>query len=375
MSLQLRKRFKMTLASWLARLFRRPRLTPVEVQNLQPRCVLIVRQHNQMGDMVCATPTFRALRQTYPTAQLALVCAPLNLGVVKHNPDLDRVLVFDKKIWRRPHRLWRFWRQLRDFHPDVAFVLNSVSFSMTSVVIAVASGAPVLVGGDSRPFGWDLSRHVYSLVMPSRPDPDRHAVLHGLAPLQAIGITTENIATVVVPSAAERATAGQFLARQGLVGPFWVMHPGAGKRENLWPAARFAAVAARAARAGQKVLVLQGPADQEVMQEFWSALDEPGSAGPSASILPVPLLPVGSCAALLARADRFLCNDTGLMHVAGAMGVPTLALFGPTDPAIWKPAGDQVKGLRAEHGELTSLSSEAVWQAITCLGSAQTGES
>lgn len=375
MGFQLRKRIKMTLAGWLARLFRRPRLTPVEVQNLRPHRVLIVRQHNQMGDMVCATPTFRALRQSYPAAKLALVCAPLNLGVVKHNPDLDRVLVFDKKIWRRPHRLWRFWRQLRDFRPDVAFVLNSVSFSVTSVGIAVASGAPVLVGGDSRPFGWDLSRHVYSLVMPSRPDPDRHAVLHGLAPLRAIGITTEDVSTIVVPSETERATAGQFLSRQGIVGPFWVMHPGAGKRENLWPAARFASVAARAARAGHEVLVLQGPADEDVMQEFWSALDEPGSSGQPTSILQVPLLSVGSCAALLARADRFLCNDTGLMHVAGAMGVPTLALFGPTDPAIWKPAGDQVKGLRAENGELTELSSEGVWQALASLGSAQTGVS
>ena len=51
---------------------------------------------------------------------------------------------------------------------------------------------------------------------------------------------------------------------------------------------------------------------------------------------------VDHLAALLLRAERFLCNDTGIMHVAGAVGVPTVALFGPTDPALWKPPSDAV---------------------------------
>jgi heptosyltransferase-2 len=375
MSLQLRKRIKMTLAAWLVRGFRRPRLTSAEVVRLTPQRVLIVRQHNQMGDMVCATPTFRALRRTYPRAELALVCAPLNLDVVNHNPDLDHVFVFDKKIWRRPHRLWRFWRQLRQFRPDVAFVLNSVSFSVTSVGLAVASGAPILVGGDSRPFGWDLSRHVYSLEMPTRPDPDQHAVRHGLASLQAIGITTEDVSTLVVPSPHECGQAEDFLARHGKPESYWVIHPGAGKRENLWPATRFAAVAARAAASGQCVLVLQGPADGVVMQEFWTALHEESSANDRSRIVAVPPMTVGVCAALLAGADRFLCNDTGMMHVAGAVGVTTLALFGPTDPAIWKPLGDHVVGLRGEAGRIENLQVAAVWRTLTQLGSPQTGVS
>ncbi len=82
--------FKRLASSWLARLARRPKLTPEQLLALRPRCILIVRQHNQMGDMVCATPALRAIRETWPAAEIALVTAPVNRGVVAHNPHLDR---------------------------------------------------------------------------------------------------------------------------------------------------------------------------------------------------------------------------------------------------------------------------------------------
>jgi ADP-heptose:LPS heptosyltransferase len=373
-NLQLRKRFKMALAGAVARGLRRPKLTAAELRNLAPRRILIVRQHNQMGDMVCATPALRAIRQTFPQAELALVCAPLNWEVVRNNPDLDQVLLFDKKTWTRPTRFWRFMRRLRSFRPDVAFVLNSVSFSLTSAGLAVFA-APVIVGGDSRPFGWDISRHIYSLEMPTRPDPDRHAVHHSLAPLEAIGITTDDLSSVVVPLPDECRQAAEILSRLTSERPPWVIHPGAGKRENLWPATRFASVAVRAADEGRQLLVLQGPADREVMGKFWAAIDEQADPTARKRMIPLPLLPVGVCAALLAEADRFLCNDTGLMHVAGAMSVPTLALFGPTDPRIWKPLSDRVVSLRGEGGKIASLDVAEVWRVLSRLAIPQAGSS
>jgi ADP-heptose:LPS heptosyltransferase len=350
---------------------RRRKLSPQEVLALDPARVLIVRQHNQMGDMVCATPALRALRRAYPRARVALVCAPLNFEVVQHNPDLDHVLVFDKKGWTRPARLWRFWQEIRLFRPDLVFVLNSVSFSVTSALMALASGAPVIVGGDSRPFGWDISRHVYALEMPSRPELDRHAVEHSLAPMQAIGITTDDLTTVVRPTASEREAAARWLAALHLEEPFWVIHPGAGKRENLWPAERFAAVAGQMAAAA-RVLVLQGPADGPVITVFRRALEAAVRPEVAGRIDELPVQPVGVCAALLERAARFLCNDTGLMHVAGAVGAPTLALFGPTDWRLWKPQADSVVALQAEGGGLFRLSVERVWEAFNRLPARQT---
>lgn len=398
------RRCKGWLAARAAGLARRPPLTPAELRALRPRRLLIVRQHNQMGDMICATPALRSLRRAYPEAEIALVCAPVNHEVVRHNPDLDRTFVFAQRMWRRPDRLLRFLHGLRRFRPELAFVLNSVSFSVTSAWIAAASGARWIVGGDSRPFGWDVSGRLYSLELPSRPEPDRHAVLHNLAPLAAVGLAGEDLAdlaTVVVPAASEAARAAELLAALPDGGPLLALHPGAGKRANCWPAERFAAVAARAAAAGERVLVLQGPADGEPLARLRAALVElgaplhdlagmppaPSAAAPRAGagaaaaaataaaaaarspaaappLVLAPLCPVGVAAALLARADRFLCNDTGLMHVAGAVGTPTLALFGPTDPALWKPLAPQVRALRGEGGDLAALTVAAVWSAL-----------
>lgn len=362
MSDSFRKGFKRRLAGLAARILSKPPLTARQILDCDPQRILVVRQHNQMGDMVCATPCFRALREAFPRARIALVCSPVNRDVVLHNPHLDEILVFDKRSCRNPLRLLEFLRGLRRFAPDLAFVLNSVSFSVTSAAFAAVSGAAAIVGGDSRPFGYDISRHAFSLEMPSLPEPDRHAVEHCLAPLQAIGISTDDLSTVVAASDRERRRAAAILDEAPGSGPLWLMHPGAGKKQNLWPAERFAAVAARAAAAGARVLVLQGPADAEVMSRFSAALRPEAGGDLPAGVRSAPPAAVGTCVALLEAADRFLCNDTGLTHVAGAVGTPTLALFGPTDPGLWLPRSAAMRHLRAEDGSLSALDVDTVWR-------------
>lgn len=357
----LRKSVKRAASGLVARLWRRPRLDAAAVRALTPRRILIVRQHNQMGDMVCATPALRAVREAYPSAEIALVCAPVNRDVVQHNPHLDRVFIFDKRACTRPGPLWRFVRGLRDFGPDLAFVLASVSWSVTSAALAAASGARVIVGADSRPFGFDISRHAFSLELPSQPEADRHAVDHNLAPLEAVGFTVSDRNPVVVPAPAEVARAGEIRAGVPGEGPLWLMHPGAGKDANLWPAERFAEIAVRAVAAGRPLLVLQGPADTEVMARFRAAIRERCDTADLAAPTVIPPVSVGVCAALLATADRFLCNDTGLMHVAGAVGVPTLALFGPTEPELWAPRHPALTWLRGDGNDPAALDTDTVW--------------
>ncbi|HPF71396.1 MAG TPA: glycosyltransferase family 9 protein [Candidatus Krumholzibacteria bacterium] len=364
---------KNRLTTLAGRALRREPLAPEALLALRPRRIVVVRQHNQMGDMVCATPALRAVRETWPGAHLTLVTAPVNVQVVRHNPLLDRVLTFDRNVWRRPGALLAFLRALRDGRPELAIVLASVSFSVTSAALALATGARWVVGGDSRPFGWDLSAAAFSLQLPSQPTLDRHAVEHSLAPLEAVGITTADRSTLVVPSADERAEADRILAQLGLVDGFWALHPGAGKAQNVWPADRFAEVARRAVGAGRRVLVLHGPADAAALAALAAAV------GPAwgRDVVAAPPCPVGTAAALLLRCGRFLCNDTGIMHVAGALPVPTLALFGPTDPLLWKPPAPEVAALTSvrqapdarggEFGWMETIGVDEVWAAWDAL--------
>ncbi len=292
------------------------------------------------------------------------MAAPVNVGAVRHNPHLARVFLFEKR--------WQRWlplvRDLRAWRPDLALVLSSVSFSVTSGLLGLVSGARHVVGADSRPYGWDFSRHCFSLELAVDPVLAVHAIEQGLAPLRAVGLLTDDEAPEVLSSPAERERAAAVAAGLGLRPGYWAMQPGAGKRQNAWPADRYAAVAASVAAAGHDVLVLHGPADAEAMAAFAGV----AATGPG-RVHVAPVSGVGVDAALLDGADRFLCNDTGIMHVAGARRVPTLALFGPTDPRWWKPPVDEVVALAAatrqddprgdEFGWLETLTTDTVGDA------------
>jgi heptosyltransferase-2 len=333
--------------------FRRPARTLAQIEAMRPRRILLVRQHNQMGDMLCAVPAFRAIHERFPAARKLLITAPVNHGVMAGNPYLDEILLFDKVALRRsPVAALRFVRQLRAFAPDLAFVLNSVSFSGTSAWLAVLSGARNIVGGDSVPFGWSFSRWLYNLQMPANPVVAGHAIDHQLAPLAAIGITTRDRSTVVCPSAEAQGQAASFHASLGQR-PHVALHPGAGKRENRWPADRFAQIAQRLRAANATVYLIEGPADVAATREVQTHAAEP---------LPVLRdVPLSVVAAALGQSDLVLVNDTGIMHVAGAMGARTLALFGPTPMAAWRPPSPRLCAVAAADGRMESIPLDAVW--------------
>jgi ADP-heptose:LPS heptosyltransferase len=111
-----------------------------------------------------------------------------------------------------------------------------------------------------------------------------------------------------------------------------VLHPGAGSPAKAWPG--FPDLARRLGAAGMPVVVTTGPADREVAR--WL------EAAPGVDCHPAPDLSLRELAALAATARGWVGNDSGPTHLAAAAGTPTVALFGPTDPAVWAPLGPRV---------------------------------
>lgn len=144
-------------------------------------------------------------------------------------------------------------------------------------------------------------------------------------------------------------------------GGWLALHPGSGGRTKCWPAERFAALAAHAhARHGLEPLVCFGPADDAVRKAFEIALP----AG-----LPwycAANFPLRELTALLVLARAFVGNDAGVSHLA-ARCCPTLALFGPTDPRVWRPLGPRVAVLNAPTVEMSSLVLETVQEALAAM--------
>ena len=135
-----------------------------------------------------------------------------------------------------------------------------------------------------------------------------------------------------------------------------VLHPGAGADEKCWPRERFVSLAGKVRGAGREVEVIFG----DVERERWSAGERDEFGEVAKIVMPETLVELYLA---LARASAVVGNDSGSVHLAGIMGMPTVALFGPTDPAVWQPLGPRVRvvqGMPMEEIE--------VERVVECLG-------
>jgi len=255
-------------------------------------------------------------------------------GLLEGNPSCDGVLVADGKGWRRrllAPSTWRGLARLRSemvrFAPDVVLEAQGL---WKSAVVARAAGAPV-VG-----FAAAARREPASAVLcGARVTPAasaRHVVDRNLALLAAAGIpATERAPDARYLLKTPSPQADAFVA--ALPRPFAVFHPGAGRAEKAWGEERFARLAAALAeRRGLTPVVSWGPGDAERAERLTALL--PAARRP-------PLLDFPGLARLYAAASLFVGGDTGPLHLADALGTPTLALFGPTDPERNGPYRDR----------------------------------
>jgi ADP-heptose:LPS heptosyltransferase len=133
-----------------------------------------------------------------------------------------------------------------------------------------------------------------------------------------------------------------------------VLHPGAGGASKRWPASQFAALI-RALRADLAPVLIAGPQDEAIVARIVAEV------GATATVRD---LSVAGLAAFLSTCGQYIGNDSGVTHLAGMLGVPTIALFGPTDPALWSPLGPRVVALRSPTGRMEDMPPEAVVAAI-----------
>lgn len=290
---------------------------------------ILIRANNWIGDVVMISPAVRAIRERFTGARIAILAKRWVLDALGGNPFFDELVEYDHEgrhagVAGRMHLA----AELRRGGAIDLAVLFQKAFD--AAAIAWMSGARVRVGYAT---DWRSLLLTHAIPLP-RADTHHVEVFLGLA--RALGCPVRETTPFFHLTDADRARAQAELAAAGVgVSTCLVaIHPGASKEPRAWHAGRFASVA-RGLRAshGATFLLLGGPADGPLLAQIRGAL-------PQEAIVSVPENgSLKESAARLARCQLFIGNDSGPMHLASALGVPTIGLFGPGSPRTTGPTG------------------------------------
>lgn len=252
--------------------------------------------------------------------------------MIRHNPHLDQIITIDRTLaksrnpFQRFRYEWSFIKELRAIPYDLSI---DFEYGQRGAVLSLVSGARCRIGPETQTYwrNWIYHERV------SFPDPI-HAVERNLAMLEgAIGLKTDDKSLELFTVKKDDVYIARWMRRHGFAREDQVVvcHPGARWWFKQWPAEKFARLADQLQEEMQlKVLFSGGQEDVSTVQTIADNMVTPcySIAGET-----TPL----QFAALAKRAKLFIGNDSGPMHIAAAVGTPVIALFGPTEPAIWSP--------------------------------------
>ena len=192
------------------------------------------------------------------------------------------------------------------------------------------------------------------LIAPGRPPDESHVhMTHYLAETVGLALEIGEMMTWQLPSLGQVDRTAELGSRTIAI------HPGSGGARKCWPVSAFTAVSERLWERDYSILLLGGPADAERLAMLQHALPSPPAPTMLRILKDAPLLEV---ARQLQQCQCYLGNDSGITHLAAMLGIATLALFGPSEPAVWRPLGPKVDILHRT--ELAQLSVDLVIQRL-----------
>jgi len=342
--------------------------------------LLIVRL-SAMGDVIHTLPAAQALREAYPQATIGwlieerwaeLLCAPGSTRRGPRSPKrplVDWVHTVSLTEWRKSlfsistvEQIARVWNDIRSTRYDIAVDLQG---AIRSAVLAHWSGARIVWGAaesrESPASLWYTRRAVAR---------GAHVIEQYLSVAQAVAAKKLKRPRVQLPrDSATEQRIGHRLGQFG-VRDFAILNPGAGWGAKRWPPERYGCVAKSLAAGGVRSIINYGPGEEDLAHATEAASQ--GTATPLKSSLTELI-------ALTRRARLFIGGDTGPMHLAAALQVPVVAIFGPTDPArngpygtrsivLRNPASPTTHARRSEPDEgLLEISTDAVIAASHAL--------
>lgn len=296
---------------------------------------ILVRATNWVGDAVMCLPALRALRARYPKAHIAILARPWVADLYRREPFADSVILLEGAAGAKGLRAkWAAGRALRGQGFDCALLLQN---AFEAALIAWAARIPVRIGYNRDGRRLLLTQAVAVPRKEEIPPHERFYYLELLRRAEMLDTMPESDAIRLECAAAARAAGTERLASAGLACDVIGVSPGAAfGTAKRWYADRFAESAVQLARErGAGVAVFGSASERELCEGVTAAVAARGIAAHNFA----GVTSLSEYIDLAAACGLYLTNDSGAMHIASALGVPTVAVFGATDHVGTGPTG------------------------------------
>ena len=299
------------------------------------RRILIIRQHNKLGDLLAGVSLFRAIKETYPDSNLTLIGSPTNYPGMVNNKFIDRIFVFDKKKLINPYYFLKTWRLLRENY-DFVIVPVIVTISFMSNFLARIANTKCRIGANSLDGERNNTSFFFDrrINLDWRAHPDSNVSERSLDIIRPFGINTNNYKSEISFSNENEKAIIKFISsimgnnNKYLVG----IHVGAGIPAHKWSLIKYVNLVKKLNKNLPVEFYLTGTKnDKEEINFMQKNCEVKFGLFLNHSIPEV--------AALISKSHLFISNDTSLMHVAGTTKTPQISIFGPTNPFNWAPIG------------------------------------
>lgn len=299
---------------------------------------ILILRGGSIGDFILTLPAFAALRRQWPNAHIELIGYPHIAQLALAGGLAQVVTSLEKASIARLFALnavidEKQAEYLKSFHFVLSYLFdpdNTVKRHMLEAgVRQVLYGSPRVLAG--------------------------HAIDTLMKPLEELAIYSDGVEFSQLTLTAEHRGKGVARARE-FGGKIMAIHPGSGSPKKNWPLERFVALAGKL-RAECRVtpVFTLGEADRDISRALKAEHSD------------IAVFPTGSLVLLaefLSACAGYVGNDSGITHLAAALGIPVVALFGPSDPAMWAPRGPNTKVIASGGGQLDAITVEQVMDGM-----------
>src|SRR3984885_3480023 len=303
---------------------------------------ILIRATNWIGDAVMSLPAIRAIRNRYPDARITVLAKPWVAALYEGELSIDRVITLEAasgaRDWKAKWDLARRLRNESDASFDLAVLLPN---SFESAAVVWLAGVKRLVGYARDGRSWLLSD---AIALPTKGEIPRHERFYYLEMLRRAGLieAIPDVPEIRLDGIAEaRRRGAELFAKAGVKLPVIGVSPGAAYgAAKRWLPERFGEAAAHlAGEAGGSVAVFGSAAERPMCEEVARASGGRNFAGET---------DLRSFIDMTAACHLFLTNDSGAMHIASALGVPSVTVCGPTDESATGPLGPAARLVREQ---------------------------